>query len=205
MTARAKELLVVLRLKPNDKLCSAFRKIGEENGSSDWGIGDVYYGSIVEWIIQSRKGIRKFKNFEILQAVDMSRTENVKPDYIFIGDTGEKDEEAAERIIKAHKNMKAVFLHVVSSASDRSKLPPIPQDRKFDGVPIYYFRTYVGAAVKAARNGLISKDGLLRVMSRAESDLLINYPKSKERNPPSMLESKWKEIEADIAEIKYVQ
>ena len=49
LTARAKEFLFALKLKPSDKLCSAFQKVGRENGSPDWGIGDVYYGSVVEW------------------------------------------------------------------------------------------------------------------------------------------------------------
>ena len=66
LTARARELKFALALKPKDKLCSAYRAIGEQFGHKDWGVdtdGGVYYGSVMEWIITERKGIRKFKNF----------------------------------------------------------------------------------------------------------------------------------------------
>jgi len=51
LTARAKEFLFALALKPADKLCSAFRNIGEANGYPTWGIAleHVYYGSVAEW------------------------------------------------------------------------------------------------------------------------------------------------------------
>ena len=70
--------------------------------------------------------------------------------YILIGDTGEKDEEAGERIAEKYPNrLRAVFLHCVSGSEDRSKMPKMPSDRVVNGVPVYYFRTYVGAAYKA--------------------------------------------------------
>ena len=97
---------------------------------------------------------------------------NVTPTYIIVGDTGEKDEEAGERIIAKHgkRLIKAVFLHAVSSARDRSAFA-IPEDRLYKGVPIYYFRTYVGAASKACKGGLISTKALQRVIIEAERDL----------------------------------
>ena len=51
LTARAKELLFALALKPTDKLCKGFQKVGEANGNPDWGIAleHVYYGSVIEW------------------------------------------------------------------------------------------------------------------------------------------------------------
>jgi phosphatidate phosphatase APP1 len=54
-------------------------------------VGDVYYGSVAEWIFQNRKGIRKFENFNIMLQNDISSNRNCE--YILIGDTGEKDEE----------------------------------------------------------------------------------------------------------------
>jgi hypothetical protein len=51
---------------------------------------------VVEWIFQNRKGLRKFKNFEMLLGND-ARTSLVN-DYVLIGDTGERDEDAGERI-----------------------------------------------------------------------------------------------------------
>lgn len=54
LTARAKEFLFALALKPKDKLCSAFRKIGDANGYPGWGVSleHVYYGSVAEWLVQ---------------------------------------------------------------------------------------------------------------------------------------------------------
>lgn len=168
LTARATELKFALALKPKDKLCSAYRTTGEKHGFSDWGIGDVYYGSVVEWIFQDRKGHRKFTNFEKMLVKD---DQNGRFQYVFIGDTGEKDEDAGERIVAKYGNrMKAVFLHAVSDSKDRSNIK-IPNDRTLNGVPIFYFNTYVGAAVKAYQAKLISTNGLNRVVAEARSDL----------------------------------
>ena len=38
-------------------------------------------------------------NFEIMVETDKSRNRNIAPDYIWIGDTGEKDEEASFFIV----------------------------------------------------------------------------------------------------------
>lgn len=69
LTARAEELKAALEIKDNSKLAQAFRKTGESSKmypTMDWGIGPVLYGSVSEWIIQHRKGLRKFNNFERL-------------------------------------------------------------------------------------------------------------------------------------------
>ena len=39
------------------------------------------------------------------------------------------------------------------------------------GVPIYYFRTYVGAGYKAYKSNLISKSALKRITTAALKDL----------------------------------
>jgi hypothetical protein len=199
LTARAREFLFALALKPADKLCSAFRRVGVENGILDWGIGvesDVYYGSVVEWILQNRKGIRKFINFETMLQNDalLGRKEN----YVLIGDTGEKDEEAGERIARMYpKRIKAIFLHTVSSNRDRSKLV-LPKDRMINGVPILYFRTYVGAAMKAKALGLIGQDSVKRIVTQSRKDLSSTEPKY--MNPQSGISSsRWLELEEDIA------
>ena len=170
LTARAREFKFALALKPGDKLCSAFRAVGQRNGAGEWGIGDVYYGSVVEWIFQDRKGTRKLENFEIMLRNDQSSNRNCQ--YVLVGDTGEKDEEAGERIAKKFgpSRIRAVFLHTVSDAADRSQLQ-VPKDRALNGVPIYYFRTYVGAANKAYRGNLLGRDALLRVVEAARADL----------------------------------
>jgi len=208
LTARAKEFKFALALKPKDKLCSAFREAGERNGVRNWGIGPVYYGSVAEWILQNRKGIRKFANFERLLIEDgLCAAPGQKKKYILVGDTGEKDEEAGERIIAKHgsKTISAVFLHVVSKEKDRSRVV-VPKDRVLNGVPIYYFRTYVGAAAKAMQNNLITQDGLERVIKAARSDLqkkepfspaLVASSSSSSAYLPRASSSKWRELEED--------
>ncbi|KAJ1405431.1 hypothetical protein B484DRAFT_404457 [Ochromonadaceae sp. CCMP2298] len=165
LTARAREFKLALALKPSGKKCRTFRKAGEANGLSDWGIGDVYYGSVKEWIISSRKGKRKYKNFQVLMRDDAERGLLGCTQYIIVGDTGERDEEAAERAIATYPDkVRAVFLHSVSKYQTRS---PVPADREINGVPVFYFRTYVGAAAKAHRAGILSQPAAERVAAAA--------------------------------------
>jgi len=85
--------------------------------------------------------------------------------YIIVGDTGERDEEAAERAIATYPDkVRAVFLHSVSKYQTRS---PVPADREINGVPVFYFRTYVGAAAKAHRAGILSQPAAERVAAAA--------------------------------------
>ena len=209
LTARAREFKFALALQPNDKLCTAFREAGQRNGFKNWGIGPVYYGSVVEWIFQERKGLRKFANFEKMMRDDSrasGRDIGESSKYILVGDTGEKDEDAGERIIAKYPSLvRAVFLHVVSNNRDRTMVT-LPEDRKLNGVPIYYFRTYVGAATKAMQDNLITPDGLGRVIQQSREDLCKKEPRLApglgENLSPSALRqqsSKWDELEDDIA------
>ena len=64
-----------------------------------------------------------------------------------------------------------IFLHSVSDEVDRSTVDFTPKDRVLSGVPIFYFRTYVGAAVKAYQYNFMSSDALNRVIIQAKADL----------------------------------
>lgn len=126
--------------------------------------------------------------------------------YIIVGDTGEKDEEAGERIAKKFgaSKIRAVFLHTVSDSPDRS-LVLLPKDRMMNGVPIFYFRTYVGAASKAFQNRLMSAEGLQRVIDTAKTELInleTKIPKSKISSLESIILSRRSELEIDILEAK---
>ena len=190
LTARAREFLFALALKPADKLCTAFRRIGLQNGLSDWGIGEVYYGSVVEWILQNRKGLRKFNNFEIMLRKDA--IEGVRDQYVLIGDTGEKDEDAGLRIARLYpQRIKAVFLHAVTGKKDRSSFI-VPEDKVVNGIPFLYFQTYVGAAVKAKNIGLLDASAVERVIRQARIDLSAKEAKSVDS-------TRWIELERDIA------
>lgn len=54
LTARAEEFKLALELKDDSKLAVAFRETGESAGIEGWGLGPVLYGSVAEWVIQSK-------------------------------------------------------------------------------------------------------------------------------------------------------
>ena len=105
LTARARELKVFLALKPGTGLVLKYAEAAERlfrdhgKGDASWGIDTektVLYGSVIEWILQFRKGWRKFDNFQRLRALNDERVR-----YVLIGDTGEYDEECGERMVAA--------------------------------------------------------------------------------------------------------
>ncbi len=166
LTARAEEFKYFLEIKQSSKLCVGFRKAGEALGLSDWGVGPVLYGSVLEWVCQERKGWRKFENFKLLRELNGADTT-----YVLVGDNGksEKDEEAAQRIVAACPGaVQAVFIHAVSGTQQPA---PLPQDTAIRGVPMRYFRTYASAAAKAHRLGLVSAEGARRVLDAVEREM----------------------------------
>eukprot|EP00184_Porphyridium_aerugineum_P000343 CAMPEP_0184698356 /NCGR_PEP_ID=MMETSP0313-20130426/5008_1 /TAXON_ID=2792 /ORGANISM="Porphyridium aerugineum, Strain SAG 1380-2" /LENGTH=576 /DNA_ID=CAMNT_0027157285 /DNA_START=204 /DNA_END=1931 /DNA_ORIENTATION=- len=172
LTARAKEFKFALKIKRHGVLGAMFHDAGQRAGYKDWGIGPVLYGSVAEWVFQWRKGQKKFENFEKLVHAQkrIFENQNVGVKYIYIGDTGEMDAEAGYLMAQAYPDiMKAVFLHVVSE-QDETDLSY--QDRVLNGIPVLYFRTYAGAARKAYEQGLLSVDGLIRVMESAQKDAI---------------------------------
>jgi hypothetical protein len=85
LTARAEEFKIALEIKENSKLAVAMRTAGEEAGISGWGVGPVLYGSVAEWIVQFRKGLRKFTNFErLLQQDPTGMIIQVGPSFILL-------------------------------------------------------------------------------------------------------------------------
>eukprot|EP00560_Eucampia_antarctica_P009503 CAMPEP_0197829318 /NCGR_PEP_ID=MMETSP1437-20131217/5754_1 /TAXON_ID=49252 ORGANISM="Eucampia antarctica, Strain CCMP1452" /NCGR_SAMPLE_ID=MMETSP1437 /ASSEMBLY_ACC=CAM_ASM_001096 /LENGTH=287 /DNA_ID=CAMNT_0043430903 /DNA_START=162 /DNA_END=1023 /DNA_ORIENTATION=- len=174
LTARAEEFKIALELKENSKLAVAFRKTGEKMGYDNWGLGPVLYGSVAEWVIQDRKGLRKFSNFERL--LEQDPTGRIMQ-YIYVGDTGELDQEAGETMLREYPEVvKAVFLHVVSERP----FPRIPPPKLINGRPVVFFRTYVGAAAKACQLGLIDEDAMMRVATTAE-DALATVSKTSDK------------------------
>lgn len=101
------------------------------------------------------------------------------PEYrsVFVGDSGQGDVVAAERMLEAPgTTVKAALLHEVlprkhclSLHSDMS-LPE--REALWAERNICFFRTYAGAAAHAYRLGLIHIEGLQRVVSAAASELL---------------------------------
>jgi hypothetical protein len=229
VTARAEELKVALEINDNSPISlklqhaanqyfggSTSMNMNNDNNKHnnnvvvDWGIGPVLYGSIVEWIIQDRKGLRKFTNFE--QLIQQDYSQSFIRRYIYVGDTGEYDEEAGETMLREYPDfVHAVFLHVVSNHPQQQHRQqqrqsngsivdddddyeiPIPPPRLINGRPMIYFRTYVGAAVAALQLNLITKDGLKIVANAAIQQFydLVNHNNNGERTttPPTILSS----------------
>jgi len=187
LSARAQEFEALLEIKDDSPLALKLAAVGKQEGAEGWGIGPVLYGSVAEWICQERKGLRKFENFEKLIAQDPSR-EQLR--YIFVGDTGEYDQQAGESILEKYPELvEAVFLHCVF-AEPVASTHPLPPSNFINERPVVFFRTYVGAAVAALKLDLMAPEGLQAVVRAAESQL-SNVPKSS---------SKWKDLEQDMSE-----
>ncbi|KAL3937941.1 MAG: hypothetical protein SGBAC_007043 [Bacillariaceae sp.] len=184
LTARAEEFKLALEIKEDSKLAVAMRTAGERAGISGWGVGPVLYGSVAEWVIQFRKGLRKFTNFERLLQQDPT---GMIIQYIYVGDTGELDQEAGETMLREYPEVvKAVFLHVVSD--ELNPPPTIPPPKIINGRPIVFFKTYVGAAVDAVQLGFMDVGGLETVILAA-SEQLSNTPRES---------GKWRDLQKDI-------
>jgi hypothetical protein len=183
LTARAEEFKLALELKEDSPLAVAFRVAGESIGVSNWGLGPVLYGSVAEWIVQDRKGLRKFSNFERLLQQDPTGTIF---QYVYVGDTGEMDQEAGETMLREYPEVvKAVFLHVVS---DQLGDIPVPPPKFINGRPLVFFRTYVGAAVAAVQLGFVTLESLEKVVEAARKKL-ANVERTSD---------KWLDLERDL-------
>jgi hypothetical protein len=183
LTARAEEFKLALELKEDSPLAVAFRVAGESIGVSNWGLGPVLYGSVAEWIVQDRKGLRKFSNFERLLQQDPTGTIF---QYVYLGDTGEMDQEAGETMLREYPEVvKAVFLHVVS---DQLGDIPVPPPKFINGRPLVFFRTYVGAAVAAVQLGFSTLESLEKVVEAA-CRKLANVERTSD---------KWLDLERDL-------
>jgi hypothetical protein len=62
LTTRVEEFKAALELKQDSKIAIALRTAARASGVENWGLGPVLYGSVADWIIQNKKGLRKFTN-----------------------------------------------------------------------------------------------------------------------------------------------
>ena len=191
LTARAEEFKTALKLKDDSSLAVTFRRTGEAMGIRGWGLGPILYGSVAEWIVQDRKGLRKFTNFE--QLLQQDPTGGRIMNYIYVGDTGELDQQAGEAMLREYPTLvKAVFLHCVSDSKGGNV--PIPSPKLIHGRPLVFFRTYIGAAVAATRLELMRPVGLSRVVDAACTQLQT-VPQSSD---------KWTDLLQDIEDARVV-
>ncbi|CXI60611.1 conserved Plasmodium protein, unknown function [Plasmodium berghei] len=173
----------------NSFLNIKFNEVAERRGIKNWGIdcdNKTLYSTLKEWVWNETRGEKKFINFKQLHKHVVHQNSLVR--YIWIGDTGDMDKQAGEMMIKTFpQRMKAVFLHHVKGKDDETLLP---NDYFIKSVPVFFFRTYIGAATKAYAYNLIDKKGLTRVLVQAVLDL------EKSRTPSSS--SKWEDLIKDI-------
>ena len=121
----------------------------------------MLYGSAHEWVFQDFKGWRKFLNFQTL----VERFP--QSSFVFVGDTGELDGQAGELMCYKYPHLMAcVLLHVVGSDK-------VPSSYEVNGIPIRFFRTYVGAASLCYDLGLLERDAVDRVCERALTEASV--------------------------------
>jgi len=167
LTARAEEFKESLEIKENSKIMVKAREVGRKHGVGKWGVGPVLYGSVQEWVNQDNKGRRKFANFEMLREKNLELLPGLDIQYVFVGDTGEKDEECGEAMLRYYcEDVVAVFMHFVGGRGER-----VPSTRLINGRPVIYYRTIVGAAVKALKFGLLEREAVMSVVEAARGDL----------------------------------
>lgn len=121
----------------------------------------MLYGSISDWISPSQRAIRKKNNFDTL-FTSHKVVYSDKISYILIGDVGEYDEEAYKLIANQYPDsIKAIFLHIVGNSNEEEEYI----DYTYQNIPIIYFRTYSGAAMKAYKYNLMTIEGVSKVFN----------------------------------------
>ncbi|MCY1023822.1 phosphatase domain-containing protein [Pyxidicoccus sp. MSG2] len=119
----------------------------------------VLSGSFAHLVGNSRIADKKFDNFQ--------RYLRIFPEYgfVFVGDSGQGDVEFGDRMLAAAPNsVHAVFIHDVVDTPEATR-------QAWRAKRIYFFDTYVGAAVEAFQQGVISRDGVARIARAAQESI----------------------------------
>jgi phosphatidate phosphatase APP1 len=104
--------------------------------------------------------------------------------FVFTGDSGQGDVAFGEQMLASWPEaVHAVFIHDVVAT-------PEPERQAWRRKRIYFFDTYVGAALEAYAVGVISRDGVARVARAAREEL---------RAVPFTSESQRAQRESDLA------
>lgn len=139
-------------------------------------------GSFFYLVGNTRIAQKKFENFE--------QYARLFPEYgfVFVGDSGQGDVEFGARMRESlPQAVRAVFIHDVVAT------PPEQRDA-WRAKHVFFFDTYVGAAVDAFHAGVISRDGVDRIAAAAtESLAAISFPS------PALRQAREAELERDLA------
>ncbi|WNG54921.1 DUF2183 domain-containing protein [Archangium gephyra] len=138
-------------------------------------------GAFTHLLGNARIATMKFENF--------SRYLQLYPEYgfVFTGDSGQGDVAFGERMLTEHPDaVRAVFIHDVVDTPESVRMT-------WRGKRVFFFDTYIGAAVEAFEVGVIARDGVARVARAAQEDL-ARVPFSSE----SQRQSRVAELERDL-------
>ncbi|WP_239470063.1 phosphatase domain-containing protein [Archangium violaceum] len=116
-------------------------------------------GAFTHLLGNARIAAMKFENF--------SRYIQLYPEYgfVFTGDSGQGDVAFGEQMLSAYpEQVRAVFIHDVVDT-------PEPVRQQWRDKRIFFFDTYVGAAMDAFEVGVIALDGVARVARAAQEDM----------------------------------
>lgn len=118
----------------------------------------VLSGDFAHLIGNQAMAEKKFQNWEQLG--------QLYPEYgsVFIGDSGQGDALFGARAAGANGDLRAVFIHDVTGLDATARADFATQG-------VFIFDTYVGAAAQAFKQGLITAEGLERVMTSASREL----------------------------------
>lgn len=116
-------------------------------------------GAFSHLVGNARIAAMKFENF--------SHYLQLYPEYgfVFTGDSGQGDVAFGERMLTEHPEaVRAVFIHDVVDTPEAAR-------ETWRARRIFFFDTYLGAAVEAFGVGVISRDGVARVARAVREDL----------------------------------
>jgi len=118
--------------------------------------------------------------------------------FVFVGDNGQGDYKVGLQMLDSHSSfLQKVFIHRVIALEDTFG---IDKKKLNDNPNIFFFDTYVGAALEAYQSYLISQEGLIRIINAAKEDFInirnsckdglgMKRGKSKEREKKSLIQS----------------
>ncbi|MBJ6762834.1 DUF2183 domain-containing protein [Myxococcaceae bacterium JPH2] len=142
-------------------------------------------GDFFHLLGNARIAEKKFENFQ--------RYAQLFPEYgfVFVGDSGQGDVDFGAKMRAAEPDaVHAVFIHDVVAT-------PEPQRLAHRAQRIYFFDTYVGAAVEAFGLGLIARDGVDRVAQVATAAMrTIAF------QTPAQKEAREAELRRDLARVQ---
>jgi hypothetical protein len=116
-------------------------------------------GAFTHLLGNARIAAMKLENF--------SRYVQLYPEYgfVFTGDSGQGDVLFGEQILSTWpEQVRAVFIHDVVATPESVR-------QSWRDKRVFFFDTYVGAAVEAFEVGVIARDGVARVVGAAREDL----------------------------------